>query len=125
MDQSSGYPCKTTIVHLSDLRKEYALIAAKIKLLKEIPAHILSGMSVGVAEHPLILFFVFLSADFWICSVYIAALKLTPEETIIMLVRTGCVDTATSLAVQYGLELDVVFDYLVDKYLSAVAQEQE
>ncbi|KAG0049659.1 hypothetical protein BGZ83_005520 [Gryganskiella cystojenkinii] len=96
LDQSSGLPCKSTIVHLSEIRKEYALITAKLKLLKEIPAHILS-----------------------------AVLRMTAEETVIMLVRAGNYDAATSLAMQYDLPLDVVFDHLVDRYLAAIALEQE
>ena len=50
---------------------------------------------------------------------------MTPEETVIMLVRAGNYDAATSLAMQYNLELDVVFDHLVDRYLAAIAVEQE
>lgn len=42
-----------------------------------------------------------------------------------MLARLGYVDEATSLALLHDLDLDVVFSLLVDKYLGALAAEQE
>ena len=50
---------------------------------------------------------------------------MNEREAEILLVRQGHYDDATSLALLYNLDLDVVFDHLVDRYLSALCNEQE
>ncbi|KAK3835045.1 MAG: nucleoporin Nup120/160-domain-containing protein [Linnemannia gamsii] len=86
---------KVTVVSLSDMKKEYAMVVAKLKLVREIPEHVAP-----------------------------VALTLTPRETQSMLLRRGYYDMATSLALLYQLDLDIVFNFLVDCYLTALSAEQ-
>lgn len=55
----------------------------------------------------------------------IVAFALTPRETQVMLLRRGYQDMATSLGLLYQLDLDVVFNSLVDSYLVALSSEQK
>ncbi|KAG0302349.1 hypothetical protein BGZ98_007593 [Dissophora globulifera] len=91
-----GLPCKVEIVQLADMKKEYALTAAKLKLIREIPIHIKP-----------------------------AALTLSARDAQSMLVRLGYHDNATSLGLLYDLDLDTIFHALVDKYLNALGFEQD
>lgn len=50
---------------------------------------------------------------------------LDARDTSILLVRYGYIDEATSLALLFNQDLDIIFDYLVDKYLAALTTEQE
>lgn len=50
---------------------------------------------------------------------------MSAREVQIVLARVGYCEEATSLALLHALDLDVVFDLLVDKYLSALVAEQE
>ncbi|KAF9906613.1 hypothetical protein EC991_000413 [Linnemannia zychae] len=86
---------KVTVVPLTTMRKEYALVMAKLKLVRDIPEHAAP-----------------------------VAFLLTPRETQSMLLRRGYHDMATSLGLQYQLDLDVVFSHLVDCYLRALSVEQ-
>ncbi|KAF9961490.1 hypothetical protein BGZ70_008276 [Mortierella alpina] len=92
----SGVPCKVEVVQLCDMKKEYALNTAKLRLVKEIPAQIADGIAI-----------------------------MREREAQILLVRQGHYDEATSLALLYDLDLDVVFNHLVDRYLAALSNEQE
>lgn len=56
---------------------------------------------------------------------YLGTAIMTEREAQILLVRQGHYDDATSLALLYDLDLDVVFDHLVDRHLSALSIEQE
>ena len=58
-------------------------------------------------------------------SHFIVAFTLSARETQAMLLRRGYCDMATSLGLLYHLDLDNVFSYLVDRYLSAWSSEQE
>ncbi|KAF9577468.1 hypothetical protein BGW38_007299, partial [Lunasporangiospora selenospora] len=53
------------------------------------------------------------------------AMMMDARNTEVMLVQCGDYDEATSLALLYDLDLDVVFDFLVDKYLGALAVERD
>ncbi|KAG0223185.1 hypothetical protein BGX31_008649 [Mortierella sp. GBA43] len=88
--------CKVEVVQLVDLKKEYALTSSKLRLVRDIQSHIIP-----------------------------AALTMSVREVQIMLARLGYCEEATSLALLHGLDLDVVFDLLVDKYLGALAAEQD
>ncbi|KAF8943067.1 hypothetical protein BGZ52_011955, partial [Haplosporangium bisporale] len=50
---------------------------------------------------------------------------LDARDTSILLVRYGYIDEATSLALLFNQDLDIIFDSLVDKYLTALTTEQE
>jgi hypothetical protein len=65
------------------------------------------------------------SETYFLSTYSIAALAMSVREVQIMLARLGYCEEATSLALLHGLDLDVVFDLLVDKYLGALAAEQE
>ncbi|KAF9092113.1 hypothetical protein BGX23_004603 [Mortierella sp. AD031] len=86
---------KVEVVLLAEMKKEYALVVAKLKLVLEIPTHVAA-----------------------------VAFALTPRETQTMLLRRGYYDMATSLGLSHQLDLDIVFGYLVDQYLAALSFEQ-
>ncbi|KAF9152617.1 hypothetical protein BG015_004987 [Linnemannia schmuckeri] len=86
---------KVEVVCLSDMKREYALVLAKLQLVREIPTHVAA-----------------------------VAFALTPRETQAMLLRRGYQDMATSLGLLYQLDLDIVFNSLVDSYLVALSSEQ-
>ncbi|KAF8944515.1 hypothetical protein BGZ47_004142 [Haplosporangium gracile] len=87
---------KVEVVCLSDMKREYALVMAKLQLVREIPRHVAA-----------------------------VAFALTPRETQAMLLRRGYQDMATSLGLLYQLDLDIVFNSLVDSYLVALSSEQK
>ncbi|KAF9143575.1 hypothetical protein BGX30_000102 [Mortierella sp. GBA39] len=88
-------PNKVEVVTLFDMKREYALVSAKLQLVREIPTHVAA-----------------------------VAFALTPRETQAMLLRRGYQDMATSLGLLYRLDLDIVFNSLVDCYLAALSSEQ-
>ncbi|KAF8932192.1 nucleoporin Nup120/160-domain-containing protein [Dissophora ornata] len=96
LSSSTSVSSKLEIVQLTDMKKEYALTAAKLQLVREIPSHIKP-----------------------------AALTMCARDAEIMLVRLGYFDKATSLALLWELDLDVVFNALVDRYLDALRFEQD
>ncbi|KAG0350234.1 hypothetical protein BG005_010245 [Podila minutissima] len=53
------------------------------------------------------------------------AVAQNARDTSILLVRYGYIDEATSLALLFNQDLDIIFDSLVDKYLAALTTEQE
>ncbi|KAH7034357.1 nucleoporin Nup120/160-domain-containing protein [Linnemannia elongata] len=93
--EEAGKTNKVEVVSLSDMKREYALVLAKLQLVREIPTHVAP-----------------------------VAFALTPRETQAMLLRRGYHDMATSLALLYQLDLDIVFNSLVDSYLVALSSEQ-
>ncbi|KAF9340332.1 hypothetical protein BGZ91_002542 [Linnemannia elongata] len=93
--EEAGKTNKVEVVSLSDMKREYALVLAKLQLVREIPTHVAP-----------------------------VAFALTPRETQAMLLRRGYHDMATSLGLLYQLDLDIVFNSLVDSYLVALSSEQ-
>ncbi|KAG0347833.1 hypothetical protein BG004_006856 [Podila humilis] len=89
-------PRGSNIIQLADMKQEYALALAKQKLV------MLSDSAI-VQTLP----------------------TLDARDTGILLTRLGFTDEATSLALLYSLDLDFVFDSLVDRYLNALFAEQE
>ncbi|KAG0010668.1 hypothetical protein BGZ81_002655 [Podila clonocystis] len=84
------------IVQLAEMRQSYALALAKQKL---------RVVADGTVAH----------------NLYV----LDARDTSILLVRYGYIDEATSLALLFNQDLDIIFDSLVDKYLAALTTEQE
>ncbi|KAF9358568.1 hypothetical protein BGX26_001405 [Mortierella sp. AD094] len=95
-DRRANTPHRVEIVQLSDLKQEFALIKAKLLLVTDIPAQVIPG-----------------------------AFTMTPRETQLLLVQCGNHEVATSLALLYNLDLDIVFKLLVDKYLCDLRLEQD
>lgn len=114
---------------LSDMKREYALVLAKLQLVREIPTHVAPGKhNCQLKDHAE----VEMSFDFIITKKnslskisILVAFALTPRETQAMLLRRGYHDMATSLALLYQLDLDIVFNSLVDSYLVALSSEQK
>ena len=50
-------PCKVEVVQLSDMKKEYALTMAKLRLVKEIPAQIADGNGLRAGNADVVLLF--------------------------------------------------------------------
>ncbi|KAF9179523.1 hypothetical protein BGZ50_006870 [Haplosporangium sp. Z 11] len=84
------------VIQLTEIKMEYALIMAKLKLVKTIPELVTS-----------------------------AALAMSEQETMSMLVLQGDYEGATSLALLFNMDLSIVFNSLADKYLTALKLEQE
>ena len=42
-EQSEKQASKVEVVSLTDMKKEYALVVAKLKLVREIPTHVAAG----------------------------------------------------------------------------------
>ncbi|KAF9215302.1 hypothetical protein BGZ59_001740 [Podila verticillata] len=93
---SSDVSSGPNIVQLTDMKQSYALAQAKQKLRV-----VADG---AVAQ-----------------NLYV----LDARDTSILLVRYGYIDEATSLALLFNQDLDIIFDSLVDKYLTALTTEQE
>ncbi|KAG0207472.1 hypothetical protein BGX28_001296 [Mortierella sp. GBA30] len=85
----SGLPCKVNIVNISEIKKEYALTMAKLRLVQEIPALMTQGAMI-MTEHE-------------------AQTLLThnPEDLIRMYLKFGAIETAakfSSVVIQAALK---------------------
>lgn len=122
---------KVEVVSLSDMKKEYALVMAKLKLVREIPTHVAAGTHIFQAKEHEVFSTIFDIYDEKKNSPLVkqisilVAFALTPRETQVMLLRRGYQDMATSLGLLYQLDLDIVFNSLVDSYLVALSSEQK
>ncbi|KAF9437543.1 hypothetical protein BGZ76_000300 [Entomortierella beljakovae] len=87
---------RVDVIHLSDIRQEFALISAKLRLVTNVPSQLIPGV-----------------------------LTMTPRETQLLLVHCGFHEEATSLALKFNLDLSVILSALVERYLMALSIEQE
>lgn len=115
------------IVQLADMKQNYALAQARQKLRVVADAAVAQSRSSFTYDGSVDkgLPWVICSPRCFFLLQIIDLYVLDARDTSILLVRYGYIDEATSLALLFNQDLDIIFDSLVDKYLAALTTEQE